>query len=119
ALGKLPALPEWQDPAWVSRERFPAFADALRSLHRPAEPPDVLPENAAWSRLAYDELLAGQLALGLVRAHIRRPAGREHAGDSKLREKIVAALPYSLTNSQRRALEEITADLAQPQRMLR
>ncbi len=119
ALEKLPELPEWQDQAWVSRERLPAFAEALRSLHRPAEPREVEPQSAAWSRLAYDELFAGQLALGLVRAHIRRPAGRAHAGDGKLREKIVAALPYSLTKSQRRALEEITADLAQPQRMLR
>src|SRR5215213_2194773 len=119
ALEKVPQLPEWQDEAWVSREGLPAFAEALRSLHRPAEPRDVEPESAAWSRLAYDELLAGQLALGLVRAHIRRPAGRVHAGDGKLREKIIAALPYSLTPSQRRALEEITADLALPQRMLR
>jgi len=119
ALEKLPELPEWQDAAWVARERLPAFAEALRSLHRPAEPHNVEPQSAAWSRLAYDELLAGQLALGLVRAHIRRPAGRAHAGDGKLREKIVAALPYSLTKSQRRALDEITADLALPQRMLR
>jgi ATP-dependent DNA helicase RecG len=119
ALGKLPQLPEWQDEAWVSRERFPSFADALKSLHRPAEPRDVLPESPAWSRLAYDEFLAGQLALALVRAHIRRPAGRANAGDGKLRSKIIGALPYSLTPSQRRALEEIIADLAQPQRMLR
>jgi ATP-dependent DNA helicase RecG len=119
ALEKLPDLPEWQDKAWVSRERFPPFADALRALHRPAEPREIEPASAAWSRLAYDELLAGQLALGLVRAHIRRPAGRVHAGDGKLRDKIVKALPYSLTNSQKRALEEITADLALPQRMLR
>jgi ATP-dependent DNA helicase RecG len=119
AVAKLPDLPEWQDEAWVSRERLPSFPDAVRSLHRPAEPRDVLPESPAWSRLAYDELLAGQLALGLVRAHLRRPAGRAHAGDGKLREKIVKALPYSLTLSQRRALKEITDDLAQPQRMLR
>jgi ATP-dependent DNA helicase RecG len=119
ALGKFPELPEWQDQAWVSRERFPSFAGALRSLHRPAEPHDIEPAGPAWSRLAYDELLAGQLALGLVRAYIRRPAGRVHAGEGKLREKIIKALPYSLTTSQRRALEEITADLAQPQRMLR
>jgi ATP-dependent DNA helicase RecG len=119
AVARLPDLPEWQDQAWVSRERLPAFADALRSLHRPAEPRDVLPESSAWSRLAYDELLAGQLALGLVRAHLRRPAGRVHAGDGKLRDKIVKALPYSLTLSQRRALKEIADDLAQPQRMLR
>ena len=119
ALGKLPQLPEWQDEAWVARERFPSFSDALKALHRPAEPRDVSPDSAAWKRLAYDELLAGQLALALVRVHIRRPAGRVNAGDGKLREKITGALPYSLTPSQRRALDEISADLAQPQRMLR
>src|SRR5882757_8898511 len=34
ALTRLPQLPEWQDPAWVARERFPIFADALHTLHR-------------------------------------------------------------------------------------
>ena len=48
----------------------------LRHLHRPAEPHDIAPESLAWTRLAYDELLAGQLALALVRAHMRRQAGR-------------------------------------------
>ena len=43
SLTRLPDLAEWQDETWVSRERFPAFADALRHLHRPAEPHDVLP----------------------------------------------------------------------------
>src|SRR5882762_6619708 len=55
ALERLPELPEWQDPSWVARERFPPFAEALRILHRPAEPADVAPEGLAWSRLAYDE----------------------------------------------------------------
>jgi ATP-dependent DNA helicase RecG len=119
AVGKLPQLPEWQDEAWVSRERFPSFADALRHLHRPAEPRDVSPDGLAWSRLAYDELLAGQLALALVRAYMRRPAGRRTAGDGHLRARIIKALPYSLTPSQRKAIDEIAADLAAPQRMLR
>ena len=97
----------------------PAFADALRTLHRPAEPADVLPEGRAWSRLAYDELLAGQLALALVRAHLRRPAGRATAGTGHLRKKLIEALPYSLTPSQTRAVADIVADLAKPERMLR
>jgi len=80
ALARVPTLPEWQEPSWVARERFPPFADALRVLHRPAEPADLLPEGLAWSRLAYDEFLAGQLALALVRAHLRRPAGRATTG---------------------------------------
>ena len=60
-------------------------------------PDDILPEGSAWSRLAYDELLAGQLALALVRAHLRRPAGRTTAGSGQLRKKLIAALPYKLT----------------------
>ncbi|MEA2993613.1 MAG: ATP-dependent helicase RecG [Alphaproteobacteria bacterium] len=119
ALGKLPRLPEWQDEAWVTRERFPNFTDALRTLHHPAEPRDVLPESLAWSRLTYDEFLAGQLALALVRAHIRRPAGRTHAGDGSKRKQIIEALPYSLTPSQTHAVTDIVADLAKPERMLR
>ena len=119
ALTRLPDLPEWQDPSWVARERFPPFATALRTLHRPAEPADVDPAGPAWTRLAYDEFLAGQLALALVRAHLRRPAGRATSGNGHLRKKLIEALPYSLTVSQTRAVADIVADLAKPERMLR
>src|SRR5438876_255391 len=119
ALAKLPPLPEWQDEAWLARQRWPSFADALRKLHRPAEPTEVVPETPHWSRLAFDELLAGQLALALTRAHMRRQPGRARASPGRLRQKIVQALPYALTPSQRRAIDEIAADLEKPQRMLR
>jgi ATP-dependent DNA helicase RecG len=119
ALTRLPALPEWQDAAWIARERFPSFAEALRALHRPAEPHDVAPESLAWTRLAYDELLAGQLALALLRAHMRRQAGRGSASEGHLRARVLKALPYALTHSQQKAVDDIVADLARPQRMLR
>ncbi|MBV9262608.1 MAG: ATP-dependent DNA helicase RecG, partial [Pseudolabrys sp.] len=119
ALAKLPELPEWQDEAWLSRQRYPAFGEALRHLHRPSEPIDVAPDSPAWTRLAYDELLAGQLALRLVRAHMRRQSGRGTAAEGRLRAQILNALPYSLTPSQQRALDEIATDLAMPKRMLR
>jgi ATP-dependent DNA helicase RecG len=119
ALERLPQLPEWQDSAWLKRNGFPSFAEALRSVHRPAAPEDLTPQSAAWSRLAYDELLAGQLALALLRGHMRTRAGRGSAAEGRLRARIVAALPYSLTPSQERAVADIIADLAQPNRMLR
>jgi ATP-dependent DNA helicase RecG len=119
ALTRLPDLPEWQDDAWVARERFPAFAEALRHLHRPAEPHDITPESPAWTRLAYDELLAGQLALALVRAHMRRQAGRGSASEGRMRSHVMKALPYALTHWQQKAVDDIIADLARPQRMLR
>jgi len=119
ALERVPKLPEWQDPAWRARNNYPAFAEALRTIHRPATPEDLEPAGAAWSRLAYDEFLAGQLALALLRAHQRRRAGRGSVSEGRLQERIVAALPYALTPSQTRAVTDIVADLAQPQRMLR
>jgi ATP-dependent DNA helicase RecG len=118
SLAKVPALPEWQDAAWLARSNFPTFADALHDVHRPPQP-EVSPANTAWSRLAYDEFLAGQLALGLVRAHARRPRGRQSTGDGTLRKRIIAALPYDLTGSQLRAITDIVADLSKPERMSR
>src|SRR5215468_3987641 len=84
ALGLVPPLPEWLDAAHLSRSGWTDFATALGKLHRPSEPADVAPDGKAWSRLAYDELLASQLALALVRAHLRRPAGRRGAAPSPL-----------------------------------
>jgi len=119
ALQKLPRLPEWLSPEVIRRCKFPDFAQALNRVHMPAELTDILPDAPFWSRLAFDELLAGQLALALVRAQLRRPAGDRHAGDGHLRNRIIDALPYALTASQRQAAAAIADDLRQPVRMLR
>jgi ATP-dependent DNA helicase RecG len=119
ALQKLPALPEWISPEVIRRCKFPPIAEALDRVHVPTEPTDILPEGPFWSRLAFDELLAGQLALALVRAQLRRPAGNRHTGDGHFRNKIIDALPYALTVSQREAIAAIIDDLRQPVRMLR
>src|SRR5450631_1860016 len=118
-LQKLPKLPEWISADVIGRCNFSSVEEALRRIHFPKEMTDVLPDGPFWSRLAYDELLAGQLALALVRAQLRRPAGQRHAGDGSLRNRIIDALPYALTASQRSATAAIAADLQQPLRMLR
>lgn len=119
AVDRLPTLAEWGEPHLVAKRGFPTFAEALRAVHEPREPAEGAPEGPAWSRLAYDEFLANQLALALVRANLRRPAGREQAGDGRLRAAIARALPFRLTGSQERAIAEIAADMAAPTRMLR
>ncbi|MER9950557.1 ATP-dependent DNA helicase RecG [Mesorhizobium sp. M0047] len=119
ALARVPEFPEWQDGAFMRRHTFSAFGDALARIHNPADPIDVSVDGAAWRRLAYDELLAGQVSLALVRAKVRRLSGRPLVGDGSIVEKLRAALPYSLTSSQEFALAEINADLADPERMLR
>jgi ATP-dependent DNA helicase RecG len=119
ALDRATPLPEWQEPAWLKQRGWPAFRRALQLLHRPEEAGDVSPASAPWQRLAYDELLAGQLALALVRQSLKNQPGRSVEGDGKVRARIVAALPFALTNAQRRALQEIAEDCRAPFRMLR
>lgn len=119
ALERLPALPEWQDKAVKSRFDLPAFGEALTRLHNPASAEDVLPESPAWRRIAYDEFLANQLSLALVRARTRKLAGRPLVGDGALAARIREALPYFLTSSQEQAVADIYGDLADEQRMLR
>jgi ATP-dependent DNA helicase RecG len=119
AVERVPTVPEWLDPALLAREKWPPLADALRTLHHPAEPADLDWQGPAWTRLAYDEMLAGQLALALVRARTGRRGGRVRTHKAELQGKIIAALPFKLTGSQVKALADINADLGAPQRMLR
>ena len=119
AITRIPALPEWQDAAFMARNSFPSFADALARLHSPRDAHDVALESPARRRLAYDEILAGQLALALVRARMKRAAGLPLLGDGSIEARIRAALPYALTAAQETALAEIKEDLTSPERMLR
>lgn len=119
ALDQAPDPPEWLEPQFVSGRRWQGWKDALLAAHAPESPDDLEPGNPARERLAYDELLANQLALALVRESVRRGAGRAVSGDGSLRKQVVASLPYSLTSAQERALEEIWKDMASPARMLR
>jgi ATP-dependent DNA helicase RecG len=119
AVARVPDLPEWQDAAWLKKTDWPAFGAALRAAHNPQSEADLLAASPARQRLAYDELLANQLALALVRQKLHKSVGRSIRGTGKIREKLRAALPFNLTNSQGAVIGEIDRDMAEPSRMLR
>ena len=119
ALQRSPMLDEWLDPALRARQDWPAWREALIQAHAPAADGDLAPLAPAWARLAYDELLANQLALAIVRRRLRRQAGRAIRVAGNLGRKVVERLGFRLTRSQSAALAEIAADMAQPTRMLR
>jgi len=119
AVGMLPELAEWLDPALKAREAWPDWRPALQRLHAPESPQDLDLQIPWRRRLAYDELLANQLALALVRAALKRGAGRPMPGDGRLRQRLIAGLPFALTGAQRRAAAEIAEDMNSGARMLR
>ena len=109
-------------PAGMDRRRLscpecgPGFGEAIARLHAPATEADLLPSTPARSRLAYDELLANQLALAVIRARLKRRAGRRLAATGKLRKAIIAALPF--TRRAKTRAPRSTPILASPSRML-
>ena len=119
ALAKIPALPEWIDPQYQAQKHWSDWTTALRHAHHPQTPADLAPLHPARARLAYDELLANQLAMRIFRNHHRGRAGRALAGNSTLTTALRARLPFQLTEAQHRSLNEIAADMAAPQIMLR
>ena len=126
ALTKLPDLPEWQDTHLLKREGWPKWKEAVLAAHNPlpesvpsGDAPAKTPVEIARRRLAYDELLADQLSLSVIRSHHRKGGGRPQKGDNKLQKKLESTLPFQLTVGQNQAISEISADMAAPKRMLR
>ncbi len=119
AIERAPVLPEWQDDAWRGKNNFPDWREAIRMIQTPQSAGDLSPATLALMRLAYDELLANQLALALIRRARKKAAGRSFPATGVLRREAIAALPYELTPAQISALQEIDADLASGDRMVR
>ena len=118
-LAQTPDLPEWQDGAWLAKQKWPSWRTALFAAHEPGDQAALEPDDPHRRRLAYDELLANQLALAMIRTAARKRAGRAINGDGGLRRMLAAVLPYELTEGQRDVLHEIQSDMAKPLRMLR
>ena len=118
-LATVPELPEWLDGAYLKQQGWLSWKASLLALHHPEKAEDISPLSPARMRLAYDEILANQLALALVRARLRKRAGEPIALLTALREKAIQALPYQLTAGQRQVLAEIDEDLGSGSRMLR
>ncbi|MBT3239076.1 MAG: ATP-dependent DNA helicase RecG, partial [Rhodospirillaceae bacterium] len=119
ALERVPELDEWQDAEFLKRNGWNNFHDSLLAAHGPEALTDLEPSSPPRLRLAYDELLANQLALTLMRRHMHKAVGRGIHGDGSLSKPVLKAIPFDLTGSQTTALKEIADDMQSDNRMLR
>lgn len=118
ALEIAPNLPEWIHPGILSDRGWAGWRESLHNAHQPQNISDIA-GSAARSRLAYDEILAHQMTLALIRRDRRARKGRASRGDGGRRRALLASLPYAPTGAQSRAIAEIEADMAAPSRMNR
>ena len=119
ALQIIPKLPEWNDKTYIKQKKWPNWDSAMNTLHTPEDESDLSPNHPVRARLAYDELLANQLALGLMRLKQRKVNGKSWPQKENLRNKILETLPFELTSAQIRVISEIDEDMQSPLRMLR
>ncbi len=119
AVKHLPDLPEWIDETMLKKYGWDRWTQCMIALHNPQSSAETLPDNLIRTRLAYDEALARQLAMQLVRAKFKKKKGIAFSCSDDLRQKMLSALPFDLTGAQLRSLSEIDADMNAPTRMLR
>ncbi|SOC85654.1 ATP-dependent DNA helicase RecG [Ensifer adhaerens] len=119
AVERLPDLPEWLDGSLTSKHSFPSVKESFERLHHPRDASDLDMQAPARRRLAYDEFLAGQISLALVRQRLRKAAGIPVHATGELSSQIRRAMPFSLTGSQEAAVQAVLDDMAGEQRMLR
>jgi ATP-dependent DNA helicase RecG len=118
-LDTLPDLPEWITNERMAQFRWPTFHAAMTAVHAPDEPAGSELWGPARMRLAYDEYLAGQLALMIVRSTMVSARGIARTLTGEITARVEKALPFALTEGQQRAIADIRNDLAAPERMSR
>ena len=116
-LPKLPDLPEWILPETITQNNWQSWRETIVKAHNPEIPEDVLPTTPARLRLAYDEMLAGQIHLAILRQKRGKQAANIITGTGELTAELLGKLPYTLTAGQLAVLDEISADMASGNRM--
>lgn len=116
-------LRDWITPEVRTRLRLPALESALRCVHRPPSTADMALLNdgrhPAQRRLAFEELLAHQISLRLLRQEADRDCSWPLPRRTDLVDRCRAELPFRLTSAQQRTWGEIAADLAREHPMMR
>jgi ATP-dependent DNA helicase RecG len=116
-------IEDWLPASVLADSRLPSLRDALLYVHRPPAdaPVDLLlsGRHPAQRRLAFEELVAHQLSLKLLRQRIQSEPGWPLTSNGALKASLLAALPFRLTKGQERALLEIERDLKLGTPMLR
>jgi ATP-dependent DNA helicase RecG len=114
---------DWIPPAMLADLELPSLVDALTAMHRPPRDANLAEltsgRHPAQRRLAFEELLAHQLSLRLLRQTVKADPAHPLRDADALEARFLASLPFSLTAAQSRALHEVDADLAADRPMVR
>ncbi len=119
ALAKIPQNnADWINLELLRKQSWPNFFEALKKIHNPQSDADFLPQNPARRRLAYDELLAWQIAINFVKINFQRKKISQKRDKSQI-QNFLSSLPFQPTKPQLKAIEEICNEIGSDKKMLR
>ncbi|MDC1296575.1 ATP-dependent DNA helicase RecG [Alphaproteobacteria bacterium] len=118
-INLLPNFNEWIDQNIIDKYSFQSWNQSIRSIHNPSNSEDLINNNIYRRRLAYDELLAHQLAISIIRNTNYKKKGIKFISNSNLINDFIDNLPFKLTNSQKESWLNIKKDLQSNNQMVR
>ena len=118
-IKNIPDLNEWIDEFYLKKYRFSNWKNSIVRIHNPDKIKNINNQNIYRRRLAFDELLAHQLAIAIIRNYNQKKKGIVISSNNKLYEKLLKNLKFKLTTSQKKVVEEITNDLESENQMIR
>jgi len=118
-LNLVPELDDWIEEKIIKKYLFLSWKKSLLFIHNPLSIDDVNRTNIYRRRLAFDELLAHQLAIAIIRNYNQKQKGLIFHTSTSFIENFIQSLPYKLTNSQSLVWKEIFEDLKSSHQMVR
>lgn len=115
-LSRLPMLEEWLPNSIIDKYGWENFNKSLHNIHSSSK--NALTKKSK-ERLAFDEILAQQISIQLIKKKVKRQYKEPVKSEKKLVNKLIDSLPFSLTKDQLNAIDEIMADQMSSQRMTR
>ena len=114
---------DYLDGSMKRNVNLPTSLESLKSIHAPQSCDDVSPLTKYRQRLAFDELVASHLkylgskAMNAPHAPVKMDFSVKSSG--VLTSLLIGKLPFSLTKSQKTAIDEIFSDMESAPRMNR
>ena len=116
-LNKIPNLVEWHSPDILKKIGEKSWKDCMLKLHNPNKKLDL--NSDYYKRLAYDEILANLLVLSKIRSRIRKIKKKSKFFNHSLSKNLVSNFNFTLTNDQKKIINEINTDLKSENKMFR
>ena len=120
-LTRIPNFPEWLDNNFLFQHQWKSWKESMLSMHN-ANNDSELSENSPYiERLSFDEILANQIALCIIREKIKTKNNKIELENKNniLKNEFLQKLPFKLTNDQEKVIKEIENDIYSKKRMLR